>query len=78
VLSDEDRRIQYDLKLLGGVQYDIPPAESEVEKYGTRPFQMFMMSRKFKVHFAAVLQVRVHLSSDPGTLCLNSLPLPIS
>jgi hypothetical protein len=53
--------MQYDLRL-SGVQYDILPQSDDMHgqgRYAMRPFQLYMKSKRFKMHFAAVFQVRV-------------------
>ena len=62
-LGDTEKRLQYDLKLTG-VQYDqIPTDETSKEnrymrsRYGTSvSFNMFMKSKRFKMHFTAQFQ----------------------
>lgn len=58
ILSDSERRKQYDLSL-DGVQYDILLEESEgldednSIRYQSVPFNLFMKSSKMKLHFSA-------------------------
>ena len=49
-LHDPERRLQYDLKLTG-VQYDIIEDQA-ASPYTSKPFNLFIKSAKFKLHFS--------------------------